>query len=121
MSKESFPLLTALAGRGPAAYTGEPFSFLLVEVRGGDLCITGSTPLRSDGERYIQSGTEYSYTIPSEDAEKLLTSLTHYFHGRPERILADTFEFARPHCPLKEYLDSLQLAYQYQATKGEPL
>ena len=121
MSQKSYPLLTALAGRGPAAYTGEPFSFLLVEVRNGCLQITGATPLRSDGDHYTQAGTEYWYIMESPEAERLLETLTQHSRDRPERILADTFEFSRPLCPLKDALDSLHLTYQYQAIKGEPL
>ena len=121
MSQTSYPLLTALMGRGPAAYTGEPFSFLLVEVRSGCLQITGATPLHNDGDRYTQTGTEYRYVMESAEAEKLLEAITRHSKDRPERILAETFEFSRPHCPLKDYLDSLHLTYQYQETKGEPL
>ena len=121
MSQTPYPLLTALMGRGPAAYTGEPFSFLLVEVQSGYLQITGATPLHSDGDRYTRTGTEYRYVMESSEAERLLEALTQHSRDRPERILADTFEFSRPNCPLKDYLDSLHLIYKYQETKGEPL
>ena len=50
MSKSACPLLSALQGRGAAAYTGEPLSFLLIEVQSNRLWIRGATPLQDNGE-----------------------------------------------------------------------
>lgn len=114
------PLLDALEGRGPAAYTGAPLSFLLVEVSGGRLCLTGALPLSDNGDCYTRTGAEYRYELERGEAEKLLSALCRG-GGRPERILADTFEFSRPDYPLKDYLDSLQISYQYQQWEGESI
>lgn len=119
MNQNCYPLLWDLEGRGPAAYTGEPCSYLLIEVRGGRLEISGQTPFRDDGDRYTQAGTEYRYILESAEAEKLLAALTQNIRARPERILAESFEFSRPDNPLKTYLDALHLTYQYDRTKGE--
>lgn len=121
MKKESYPLLSALHARGAAAYTGAPLSSLLIEVRGEQLYITGVTPLRDDGDGYVETGTEYCYILRSGEAEKLLSALSQYSQERPERVIADSFEFSRPQCPLKEYLDSLQIIYQYHAVEGEKM
>lgn len=121
MSKSSCPLLDALRGRGPAAYTGEPLSFLLIEVQSNRLWIRGATPLQDNGERYVAAGTEYCYVLEAHEAEKLLRALTRHSRDRPERILADNFEFSRPGCPLWAYLDCLHISYHYEESKGEPL
>ena len=121
MKQEPYPLLNALHARGAAAYTGAPLSSLLIEVRGGQLHITGITPLRSDGDRYTETGTEYCYILESGEAEKLLSALSRHSRERPERVIADSFEFSRPQCPLKDYLDSLQIGYQYDAAEGDRL
>ena len=116
----TYPCLDALRGRGDAAYTGEPFSFLLVEVRDDRLQITGAGPLADDGDRYIRTGGEFRYLLEGAEAERLLTALSHCA-DRPERVIAREFEFSRPRCPLRDYLDALHITYQYHATKGEPL
>jgi hypothetical protein len=121
MKREQYPFLTALEARGGLARMGEPLSSLVVEVRSGRLLITGVTPLRDDGDRYTETGSEYFYELESAEAEKLLAALSHDFKGRPETAIAREFEFSRLCCPLKEYLDSLQLNYQYHFTKGDPL
>lgn len=121
MEIEQYPLLTALYARGPAAFTGEPLSYLLIEVRGGNLYITGATPLRSAGDHYTESGWEYCYVLDSGEAEKLLESLVRYHHKRPEEVIAGSFEFFRPQCLLKDYMDSLEITYQYHATEPERL
>jgi hypothetical protein len=121
MKQEQYPFLTALEARGSFARMGEPLSNLVVEVRGGRLFITGVTPLRDDGDRYTETGSAYSYELEGAEAEKLLSALSHDFKGRPEAAIAREFEFSRLRCPLKEYLDSLQINYQYYFTKGDPL
>ena len=88
--------MDALRGRGPAAYTGEPLSFLLIEVQSNRLWIRGATPLQDNSERYVAAGTEYCYVLEAHEAEKLLRALTRHSRDRPERILADNFEFSRP-------------------------
>ena len=118
MNKNTYPLLWDLEGRGGAAYTGAPCSYLLIEVRGGRLEITGRTPLRDDGDRYIQGGTEYRYVLESAEAEKLFAALSPDPRARPERILAESFEFSRPDCLLKTYLDALGLSYDYESAEG---
>ena len=115
-----YPCLNALRGRGDAAYTGEPFSFLLVEVRNDCLQITGAGPLADDGERYTRTGGEFRYLLEGAEAERLLSVLSRCA-DRPERVIAREFEFSRPRCPLKDYLDALHITYQYEETKGEPL
>lgn len=121
MREEMYPMLDALMKRGPAAYTGEPLSFLLVEVRNGCLHITGAEPLQVDGDSYVREGAEYCYVLEGREAEKLLSSLCRRPEDRPERILADTFEFARPDAPLKDYLDGLQIVYTYHRMEGASL
>ena len=56
MNLQPHPLLTALYARGGAAYAGELLSYLLIEVRGECLWITGVTPLRDNGYRFTASG-----------------------------------------------------------------
>lgn len=119
--EQQYPRLNALYARGAAAYTGAPLASLLIEVRGGHLYITGVTPLRSKGDNYVETGTEYCYILESGEAEKLLFALSQHSHEKPERIIADSFEFSRPQCLLKEYLDSLEIVYQYYVVKGEKI
>ena len=119
MNPERYPHLSALAGRGPAAYTGDCCSYLLVEVRGGRLYIAGATPFRERRGRWFCSGEEYCYILDSEAAEALLTALSRANRDRPERALAENFELARPDYPLGKYLDRLRLDYRYEVTEGE--
>ena len=118
MKQEDCLRLNALLARGPAAYTGAPLASLLVEVRGGRLYITGVTPLEDDGERYTGPGREYGYILEGGEAEKLLSALARYDGGHPERLIASSFEFSRPRCPLGDYLDSLGIAYRYWEAGG---
>ena len=119
--RERYPLLTAFGERGPFTFTGAPLSSLVIEVRGTHLSIIGVTPLRDDGERYIQSGAEYEYRLEGMAGEKLLSALRADFGGRPALVIAWEFEFSKPHCPLTEYLDCLQLVYEYYYTEGNLL
>ena len=112
---EQFPRLNALYGRGSAAYAGAPLSFLLIEVRGGNLYITGATPLRDDGDRYTAPGSEYQYVLGSSAAEQLLCALARGSQKASEAVIAEEFEFSRPGNPLKDYLDSLGIQYDYDA------
>lgn len=121
MSDRTYPLLEALRGRGPSAYTGEPLSYLLVEVRGEQLQLTGATPLRFPDTGRIRGGSEYRYALEAGEAEKLLAALTRDSGGRPEQAIARDFEFSWPERPLKDYLDALGLTYQYEVTEGELL
>lgn len=121
MRDETYPLLEALRGRGPSAYTGEPLSYLLVEVRGQQLQLTGATPLRFSGGGSVRTGSEYRYTLEAGEAEKLLAALARDSGGRPEQIIAREFEFSWPERTLKDYLDTLGLTYQYEITEGELL
>lgn len=116
MNPSQHPLLDALKGRGPSAYAGEPLSFLLIEVQEDQLQITGATPLRHNGDRYTQGGQEYRYILKEEEAEKLLSALSRHPGDRPERVIAQEFEFSWPDRPLKDYLDTLHLSYQYDCT-----
>ena len=68
---EQFPRLHALYGRGSATYTGAPLSFLLIEVRGGKLYITGEMPLHDDGDHYTAPGSAYQYVLDGYAAEQL--------------------------------------------------
>ena len=121
MKREQCPLLSALEARGSIALTGAPLSSIIVEVRSERLTITGVTPLLDDGDRYTESGSEYLYELESAEAEKLLSALSRHSEKKPEFTIAHEFEFSRPHCPLRDYLDGLQLTYQYHFTKGEAL
>ena len=121
MEQKNYPPLSALSERGPLVYEGAPLSSLLIEVRGGRLYIHVVTPLRDDGDHYIESGSEHDYILESGEAEKLLAALSGNTGKKPDQIIAREFEFSRPQCPLKEYLDDLRLTYQYHFTKGEPL
>lgn len=121
MKQEPYPLLRAFEARGGIALTGDPLASLVVEVRDGRLTITGVTPLLDDGDRYTESGSEYFYELESAEAEKLLSALSRHSEKKPEFTIAHEFEFSRPHCPLRDYLDGLQLTYQYHFTKGEAL
>lgn len=121
MEREQYHLLMALEARGGFALEGAPLSAILIEVRGGCLYIAGVTPLLDNGDRYTESGSEYSYELESAEAEKLLDVLCRHFRDRPEVTIVREFEFSRPHCPLKTYLDELQLIYQYHFMKGEAL
>ena len=112
MSKQAYPLLEALRARGPAAYTGEPLSYLLVEARGERLQLTGATPLRFPRDRPIRMGAEYRYILEAGEAEKLLAALSRTAGDRPEQRIAR---------PLKDYLDGLGLTYQYEYTEGESI
>ena len=121
MKREQCPLLSALEARGSIALTGAPLSSIIVEVRSERLTITGVTPLRDDGDRYTESGSEYFYELEGVEAEKLLAALCRHSRDRPEVTIAREFEFSRPRCPLKDYLDDLRLTYQYHFAKGEAL
>lgn len=110
---EQFPRLRALYGRGSAAYTGAPLSFLLIEVRGGKLYITGEMPLHDDGDHYTALGSEYQYVLDGYAAEQLLSALARGSQKVPEAVIAEEFEFSRPNNPLRDYLDSLNLDYEY--------
>lgn len=116
-----YPLLTAFGVRGPFTVTGKPLSSLLIEVRGWRLFITGVTPLCDDGDRYTATGAEYGYVLGPAAAEQLLAALSRDFNGRAEDVIAQEFEFSHPHWPLREYLDDLQLTYEYYYTEGMPL
>ena len=121
MNLQQHPLLTALYARGGAAYAGELLSYLLIEVRGECLWITGVTPLRDNGCRFTASGREYHYILECNAAEKFLSTLCQNTSETPEHIIARDFEFSRPHCLLKDYLDSLQIPYQYHVLPEAPL
>ena len=112
---EQFPHLRALYGRGSAAYTGAPLSFLLIEVCGGKLYITGEMPLRDDGDHYTAPGSAYQYVLDGYAAERLLSALARSSQKVPEAVIAEEFEFSRPGNPLKDYLDSLGINYNYCA------
>ena len=116
-----YPLLTALCGRGGAVWTGAPLSWLRVEVKGERLFISGMTPLADDGDHFIQDGSAYSYMLEGEDAEKLLVSLSQNPEERPERVIAEAFEFSHPDHTLKEYVDSLGIRCEYHCSRGEIL
>lgn len=119
--RRSHPLLTALRARGSIAVEGAPLSYLLVEVRGGRLMITGRTPLKDDGSHYTHTGDAYRYVLEGGEAEKLLGALCRDFGSRPERSIVREFEFSRPRRPLYEYLDDLHLKYEYHIVKGEAI
>lgn len=121
MSEQAYPLLEALRARGSAAYTGEPLSYLLVEVRGERLLLTGATPLRFPRDGPIRTGAEYRYILEAGQAEKLLAALSRASGDRPEQRIAREFELSWPERPLKDYLDGLGLTYQYEYTEGESL
>ena len=93
MKLDQYTHIMAMYSRGDTTFTGAPLSYLHVEIRGGSLYITGVTPLEEDGDRYTAAGTEYQ----------------------------EEFEFSRPDCLLKDYLDHLHIAYQYYVTPGEKL
>ena len=71
MNQRTYPLLTALAGRGPAPYTGPDLSRLPIEVCGDLLEVSGVTPLRYDGGGDTAPGKEYRYLLKAPDAENL--------------------------------------------------
>lgn len=116
-----YPFLTALRGRGGTTWTGAPLSWLRVEAKGERLYISGMTPLVDDGEHFIQDGSTYSYILECDDAEKLLASLCKKTGEKPENIIAEMFEFSRPDCLLKEYIDSLGLQCEYHYSNGQPV
>lgn len=105
----------ALSGRGSAAYTVAPLSFLLIEVRGGKLYITGAMPLHDDGDHYTVHGSKYQYVFDGYAAERLLSALARGSQKVPEAVIAEEFEFSRPGNPLKDYLDSFNIKYDYYA------
>lgn len=121
MKLDQYAHIMAMYSRGDTTFTGAPLSYLRVEIRGGSLYITGVTPLEEDGDRYTAAGTEYQYVLEGEQAEKLLSALSAHGENRPERRIAEEFEFSRPDCLLKDYLDHLHIAYQYYVTPGEKL
>ena len=121
MMYEQYPMLTELYARGSAAFEGMPLASLLIEVRGGQLFITGTTSLRDDGEHYIETGAEYCYILESAEAEKLLAALSRRSKDRPEKVIAEEFEFSRPDCRLKDYLDEEGIACRYEWSPGEPI
>lgn len=121
MKTTPYPLLQALEGRGSACYLGAPLSYLLVEVRSGQLFLTGKTPLVEGQDTYLRDGMEYCYILNGPEAERLLTALSSTSDARPERILAQTFEFSRPDCPLKDFLDELAIPYEYHCWEGDEL
>ena len=116
-----YPFLAALSGRGGATWTGAPLSWLRVEAKGERLYISGVTPLVDDGDRFIRDGSAYSYVLEGGDAERLLASLSKRPGQRPEAVIAETFEFSRPDCPLKDYIDDLGIRCEYHRSGGEIL
>ena len=115
------PRLEALRGRGPVVYTGRPRSYLRVEVLGEELHISGATPLVDNGETYLRAGTAYRYVAAGRAAEQLLKLLEERYHTRPERAIAQQYEFSRPDNPLHRELDRLGLVYEYAAREEEEL
>lgn len=108
-------MLEALRGRGGFAREGDGFSRFVLELLGTQLHIFGT------GEWYINAAhtdmlmDEYHYYLEEAEAARLLDALREDYGAAepPERILPREFEFARPGCPLYEYLDAHQIAYVY--------
>lgn len=96
MNQQPYPLLTALARRGPASDTGPDLSWLPIELRGVLLEVRGATPLRYGGDGCTTLSKKYCYLLKAPEVETPLGALRVCSGERPEQLIPGEFEFIWP-------------------------